>query len=224
MTAKTPRGQSGLDDRPASRRWPGEACRRPQWLQSWVVTEPEAVEAAQSQPGAIEIGEAAAFLCRERARCKVLHGGRGGLKSWSAARTLLLAGVDRTLRILCAREFQNSIADSVHRLLADQIGLMGLGNFYQVQNTTILGANGTEFIFVGLRYNVESINPWSESTSAGWRRPSGSVSGRGRFSFRPSARLARRFGSRSTRRRSLSWRRTRPDRQLALLEDRLHAR
>jgi len=99
-----------------------------------VVTEPEAVEAAQSQPGAIEIGEAAAFLCRERARCKVLHGGRGGLKSWSAARTLLLAGVDRTLRILCAREFQNSIADSVHRLLADQIGLMGLGNFYQVQN------------------------------------------------------------------------------------------
>ena len=87
MTAKTPRGQSGLDDRPASRRWLGEVCRRPQWLQSWVVTEPEAVEAAQSQPGAIEIGEAAAFLCRERARCKVLHGGRGGLKSWSAART-----------------------------------------------------------------------------------------------------------------------------------------
>jgi len=74
--------------------------------------EPEAVGAAQSQPGAIEIREAAAFLCRERARCKVLHGGRGGLKSWSAARTLLLAGVDRTLRILCAREFQNSIADS----------------------------------------------------------------------------------------------------------------
>ena len=119
--------------------------------------EPEAVEAAQSQPGSIEIGEAAAFLCRERARYKVLYGGRGGLKSWSAARTLLLAGVERTLRILCAREFQNSIADSVHRLLADQIALMGLGNFYQVQNTTILGANGTEFIFVGLRYNVESI-------------------------------------------------------------------
>ena len=119
--------------------------------------EPEAVEAAQSQPGSIEIGEAAAFLCRERARYKVLYGGRGGLKSWSAARTLLLAGVDRTLRILCAREFQNSIADSVHRLLADQIALMGLGNFYQVQNTTILGANGTELIFVGLRYNVESI-------------------------------------------------------------------
>ncbi|MGO9289014.1 MAG: phage terminase large subunit, partial [Polyangia bacterium] len=119
--------------------------------------EPEAVEAAQSQPGSIEIGEAAAFLYREQARYKVLYGGRGSLKSWSAARTLLLMGGQQRLRILCAREFQNSIADSVHRVLADQIGLMGLGDFYQVQNTAIVGANGTEFIFVGLRYNIESI-------------------------------------------------------------------
>ena len=114
-------------------------------------TEPEPVATR------IEIGERARFLYEEQARYKVLYGGRGSLKSWSAARTLLLMGGQQRLRILCAREFQNSIADSVHRVLADQIGLMGLGDFYQVQNTTIVGTNGTELIFVGLRYNIESI-------------------------------------------------------------------
>ena len=117
------------------------------------------LEPTEPEPDAtrIEIGERARFLYEEQARYKVLYGGRGSLKSWSAARTLLLMGGQQRLRILCAREFQNSIADSVHRVLADQIGLMGLGDFYQVQNTAIVGANGTEFIFVGLRYNIESI-------------------------------------------------------------------
>jgi len=104
--------------------------------------EPERTE-PDSDATRIEIGESARFLYEEQARYKVLYGGRGSLKSWSAARTLLLMGGQQRLRILCAREFQNSIADSVHRVLADQIGLMGLGDFYQVQNTAIVGANGT---------------------------------------------------------------------------------
>jgi phage terminase large subunit len=105
----------------------------------------------------IDIGESARFLYEEQTRYKVLHGGRGSLKSWSAARTLLLMGGERRLRILCAREFQNSIEDSVHKLLEEQIDLLGLADFYTVQKTGIMGANGTEFIFRGLRYNVESI-------------------------------------------------------------------
>lgn len=84
-------------------------------------------------------------------RYKVAYGGRGGAKSWGIARALLLMGAKRKLRILCARETQKSIADSVHKLLSDQVVNLGLESFYQIQKATILGANGTEFIFAGIR-------------------------------------------------------------------------
>jgi phage terminase large subunit len=85
------------------------------------------------------------------ARYKVAYGGRGGAKSWGYARALLILGAQKKLRILCARETQKSIADSVHKLLSDQIGALGLHEFYQVLKSTIRGANGTEFIFAGIR-------------------------------------------------------------------------
>jgi phage terminase large subunit len=67
---------------------------------------------------------------------------------------LLVQGAQKKLRILCCREVQRSISDSVHKLLADQIGLLGLQSFYTVQQATITGINGTEFIFSGLRNTV----------------------------------------------------------------------
>jgi phage terminase large subunit len=93
----------------------------------------------------------------EPARYKVLWGGRGGAKSWGAGRALLLQGLQQPIRVLCAREFQNSISDSVHKLLSDQIQAMCLGGFYTVKNAAIEGANGTEFSFAGLRHNVNKI-------------------------------------------------------------------
>src|SRR5207342_1245038 len=53
----------------------------------------------------------------EPAPYKVGYGGRGATKSWGFARALLIAGTQRKLRILCARETQKSIRDSVHQLL-----------------------------------------------------------------------------------------------------------
>lgn len=91
-------------------------------------------------------------------RYKVAHGGRGGAKSWGFARALLIKGAERPLRILCTREIQKSIKDSVHKLLGDQIQSLGLGKFYEVQNAVIRGANGTEFLFAGLSdLTAESI-------------------------------------------------------------------
>ena len=87
----------------------------------------------------------------EPKRWKILYGGRGAAKSWSIARALLCLGANRQLRIVCAREIQNSIAESVHRLLSEQIEQLGLQGFYAVKEAEILGANGTEFIFKGLR-------------------------------------------------------------------------
>lgn len=100
--------------------------------------------------------EALEFLF-EPARYKVLYGGRGGAKSWGVARYLLLEGARRKLRVLCAREFQVSIADSVHALLAAQVTELGLAGFYTVTKTGIAGANGTDFLFSGLWHNIDNI-------------------------------------------------------------------
>ena len=90
-------------------------------------------------------------------RYKVMYGGRGGGKSWAVARLLLLQGMASEIRVLCAREFQNSIKDSVHSLLADQVKSLGLSDFYDVQARTIRGKNGTEFNYVGLKNNPMSL-------------------------------------------------------------------
>jgi len=96
-------------------------------------------------------------------RYKVARGGRGAARSWSFARALILLGAERTLRILCTREVQKSIKDSVHKLLSDQIEMLGLGHLYQVLMTEIRGSNGTEFLFAGLSdLTAESIKSYEE--------------------------------------------------------------
>lgn len=92
------------------------------------------------------------------ARYKVARGGRGSGKSWGFARALLVLAANEKLRILCTREVQKSIKDSVHRLLSDQIDAMGLGGFFAVFETEIKGRNGSTFLFSGLSsQTVESI-------------------------------------------------------------------
>ena len=91
-------------------------------------------------------------------RYKVAYGGRGSGKSWGFARALLLQASNKPLRILCAREIQRSIRQSVHQLLTDQIQALGLGPFYEVLESEIRGINGSLFSFTGLANNtVESI-------------------------------------------------------------------
>lgn len=93
-------------------------------------------------------------------RYKVLYGGRGGAKSWGIARALLIMASNKPLRILCARELQMSIRDSVHKLLSDQIAALQLSGFYEIQNSSIKGLNGSEFSFAGLRSNVAQIKSY----------------------------------------------------------------
>ena len=90
-------------------------------------------------------------------RYKTLYGGRGSAKSYTVAKVLLLLGVQKKILVLCAREYQNSIADSVHKLLVEQIDVLGLHSEYTYTNTEIVGKNGTQFIFKGVKTNVQSI-------------------------------------------------------------------
>ena len=90
-------------------------------------------------------------------RFKVAHGGRGGAKSWGFARALLLLAYQKPLRILCAREFQNSIQESVHRLLSEQIVELGLADHYEVLQSAIRARNGSEFSFSGIKTDPSKI-------------------------------------------------------------------
>lgn len=94
------------------------------------------------------------------ARYKVAWGGRGSAKSWGFARALLILGAQKPLRILCVRELQASIADSVHKLLSDQIDLLGLSHAYVVEKAQIYGTNGTTFSFEGIRHNVSKVKSY----------------------------------------------------------------
>ena len=93
----------------------------------------------------------------ENSRYRILYGGRGGSKSWNVARALLVKGAKSPMRFLCAREYQTSIKDSVHKLLTDQIFALGLESFYEITQSSIRGKNGTEFAFVGLKNNIANI-------------------------------------------------------------------
>lgn len=88
-------------------------------------------------------------------RYKVYWGGRGGAKSTTVADALLVQGLQRPLRIFCAREIQKSIRESVHQLLTDRIKLYRFP--YKITDTSISAANGTRFFFGGLWRNPDSI-------------------------------------------------------------------
>jgi phage terminase large subunit len=90
-------------------------------------------------------------------RYKAFYGGRGSGKSHSAATALVIQAAQQPLRILCAREIQKSIKDSVKRLIDDKIAECGLSGHFESTETEIRGRNGSLFLFAGLRTNPDSI-------------------------------------------------------------------
>lgn len=113
------------------------------------------------------------------ARYKVFHGGRGSGKSWGVARALLILARQKRLRILCTREVQKSIKDSVHALLSDQIQSLGFGADFQILETEIrCTRTGSVFLFAGLsQHTVESIKSF-EGCDIVWVEEAQTVSGK----------------------------------------------
>lgn len=91
-------------------------------------------------------------------RYKVAKGGRGSGKSWTIARLLVEISRRGRYRFLCARELQNSISDSVIRLLDDTINREGYQAEFEVQRTSIRHLiTGSEFMFYGIKNNPTKI-------------------------------------------------------------------
>lgn len=136
----------------------------------------------------VQIPEAFAFLWNEKAddggpvRHRSAHGGRGSAKSHSFAHALVLKSAERPLRVGCFREVQKSIRDSVKRLLDDKIAVTvsetpSLRGFFSSTDAEIRGANGSLFVFGGLRTNPDAVKSlegldiaWVEEASRVSRR------------------------------------------------------
>lgn len=90
-------------------------------------------------------------------RNALVEGGRFSLKSHTVARYLLIRASMAKTRIFCGREFQNSISDSSHQLLADLIDEYSLTFFNVTRDSIINTKNGSDFLFRGIRHNAQSI-------------------------------------------------------------------
>lgn len=110
-------------------------------------------------------------------RHKVFYGGRGATKSWEFARAILVQGAVKPELTICAREYQTSIEDSVHRLLSEQIQRLNMESFYTVQANIIKGLNGTEMVFKGLKNNINNLKSF-EGADRVWVEEAQNVSER----------------------------------------------
>lgn len=88
----------------------------------------------------------------------VWKGGRGSGKSQSLAAIGVLESYIDDGVILCCREIQKSISDSVYSVIVSYIEDKGLTKDFKILNNSITNLKtGAEFIFAGLKSNITSI-------------------------------------------------------------------
>lgn len=114
-------------------------------------------------------------LFEEKWRNIVYYGGRGGGKSFAVGWALLNRARSKRLRILCTREIQGSIKDSVHKLLSDIIRNFDFTEYEITRDAIRNKLTGSEFLFVGLRDNVSKIKSF-EGVDICWVEEAHSVS------------------------------------------------
>lgn len=103
----------------------------------------------------LQINKKLSFLYTTPKRFKSVRGGRGGGKSHDFATACLMRGYESPIIIACLREYQKNLSESVHRLLSQKIREDEiLKSFYTIYQDKIIGANGTEFSFSGIKNAV----------------------------------------------------------------------
>jgi phage terminase large subunit len=114
-------------------------------------------------PNQVQVRIADSFkpLLTVHKRYKVYWGGRAGGKSYAFADCLLLKARQKTLRIVCVREIQESIKDSVYQLLKDRAEYYGFDEYRFYEDRIENAVTGSKFIFKGLKdqnsQNIKSL-------------------------------------------------------------------
>ncbi len=89
----------------------------------------------------------------------LLEGGRGGGKTEEVARWLLLESFNHSDGILCTREIQASIEDSVYAVLVEWIEVLGVEEFFTIiKNRIVNNITGAWFIFKGMQAGTDKKN------------------------------------------------------------------
>lgn len=114
-------------------------------------------------------------LYYKKARYKVYWGGRGSAKSWAFAEALIRLAAAVPLRVLCLREFQNSIKESSHKILKDTITRLGMDAWFHVTEQEITSRAGSEFIFKGAFNKLNSLRS-TEGIDIVWVEEAHSIS------------------------------------------------
>ena len=104
----------------------------------------------------LQIPEITERVLTTKARLIVLIGGRGSAKSETAARILLMKSQTEAADVLCGREFQNSIDDSVHKVLCELIGKLGMQGA-SITDKKIDFAGGGGFRYKGFARNSAAV-------------------------------------------------------------------
>ena len=87
---------------------------------------------------------------------KVIFGGRGSGKSMTVAAIILMRVMTEGIRVACMREMMNSLDDSVHALLCDEIKRLEMPGF-TIYNNRIDHESGGQIVYKGLARNPESV-------------------------------------------------------------------
>ena len=102
-------------------------------------------------------------------RYKGLYGGRGSAKSHCFAGLAVLRCAEVPgFRIVCVREVQRSIADSVKQLIEDKIEAYGLSAFFRITDSEITGLNGSKIIFRGMQNHTAASIKSLEGFDVAW--------------------------------------------------------
>jgi phage terminase large subunit len=125
-------------------------------------------ESAIADPDEATLNPALSSFWLAPARNRVLYGGRLSSKSWDAAGVAIALANEMTIRVMCTRQFQNRIDESVYALLKVQIERFGLKSRFNImQNKITCPETGSEFLFYGRSRNIAEIKG-TESVDIHW--------------------------------------------------------
>lgn len=136
---------------------------------------------------AIQIPEAFKPLFQTGWRDLAFYGGRGGAKSHSVAGALVIQAAQSPRRVVCAREIQDSLKDSVKQLIEDKISDYGLEDHFEALKDETRAKNGGRFIYKGLWRNPDAIKSL-EGADDLWVEEANRVSARSIRLVRPTMR------------------------------------
>ncbi|MGL4250906.1 MAG: phage terminase large subunit, partial [Aeromonas sp.] len=97
-------------------------------------------------------------LLLKRKKYKVIYGGRGGAKSITAMDILAAEAKDFGSSVMCFREVQKSLKESVFKGLNGEIRRLGFEGFRSIESQgEIRHSNGALFSFWGLNTNLSNM-------------------------------------------------------------------